>query len=116
MELVKNSVDILVKDSTFNKKLDEYLDKILEDGKINSMDIPDLLLLCMECYENMNKFKLSYEDLGEFINQVMIYIFNHKEIVPEEQKEKMFGMVNTLVKLILMKPKVKNCLSKYLCK
>lgn len=108
--LVDNCIDLLVKDSEFNKKLDEYIDNIMDDGKIDFSDIPELIHLVMDCYNNFSKFKLTYNELPEFIDKIIKYVLTNKDIVPQDKVESFEKMINVAIKLVLMQPKVKSCL------
>lgn len=111
-ELVDNCVDLLIKDHEFNKNLDSYVDTIMKDGKIDFSDVPELVQLIMDCYNNFSKFELSYNELPEFIQKITKYILDNKNVLPEDKKEQFEKMINVAIKLVMTQPKVKSCIKK----
>jgi len=111
-ELVDNCVDLLVKDPEFNKNLNSYIATIMKDDKIDFSDVPELVQLIIECYNNFSKFELSYNELPEFIQKVTKYILDEKNILPKDKKEPFEKMINIAIKLIMIQPKVKSCIKK----
>jgi len=111
-ELVDNCVDLLVKDPEFNKNLDSYISTIMKDGKIDFSDVPELVQLITECYNNFSQFKLSYNELPEFIQKVTKYILDNKNVLPQDKKEEFEKMINVAIKLVMTQPKVKSCIKK----
>ena len=63
------------------------------------------------CTNNLKKFNLKYKELGEVLEETIIYLLNHFNVIPEDKKEEFKIMTNSMVQLVMMEPKVKSCLS-----
>ena len=74
-------------------------------------DIPDIIQLIVYCTDDLKKFNLSYNELGEVLEETIMYLLNHFDVIPDDNKEDFRIMTNSMVKLVMMQPKVKSCLS-----
>ena len=77
----------LIEDTTFLKIVESKLKSIMMDGKIDKKDIPEIIVLVVYCTNNLKKFNLSYNQLGEVLEETIIYLLNHFDVIPEENKE-----------------------------
>ncbi len=101
----------LIDDPTFLKIVETKLKSIMNDGKIDKKDIPDVMILVVYCTNNLKKFNLSYNELGEVLEDTIMYLLNHFNVIPQENKEEFRAMTNSMVQLVMMQPKVKSCFS-----
>ena len=101
----------LIDDPTFLKIVETKINSMMKDGKIDKKDIPDIMILVVYCTNNLKKFNLSYNELGEVLEDTIMYLLNHFNVIPEESKEDFKAMTNSMVQLIMMQPKVKSCFS-----
>lgn len=114
--MMSNVLEILVDDKEFMSKIEERIENISADGKIDAFDIPNITLLVVECTSNFKKFNLTYEEIPEVLNEILNYIFKKYDVVPDDQEEKFLGMIETVVKLVLLQPKIKKGLKKLISK
>jgi hypothetical protein len=101
----------LIDDPTFLKIVETKIKSIMNDGKIDKKDIPDILILVVYCTNNLKKFNLSYNELGEVLEDTIMYLLNHFNAIPEDSKEEFKAMTNSMVQLVMMQPRVKSCFS-----
>ena len=87
------------------------IQSIMKDGKIDSSDIPDIMLILMECTNNLEKFNLTYNQLVEVLEEVIIYILEEQNVIPTDKKEDIYKMIRSTIKLVLLQPKLKSCLT-----
>ena len=73
----------LVDDPNFLKSVEKKLDSIMADGKVDATDIPDITLLVVDCVSNLKKFKLTVDELPIVLEEILIYIFDKYEVIPE---------------------------------
>nr|QFG74253.1 MAG: hypothetical protein [Megaviridae environmental sample] len=104
----------IVNDKDFNDSVQDKLNSIMSDGKIDAMDIPDITLLVVECATNLKKFRVTENELPGLLIDILNYIFDKYEIIPDDQEEKFKNMMETVIKLVLLKPRVKKCIRKML--
>jgi|688.fasta_scaffold1950898_1 hypothetical protein len=97
----------IVDDPIFLKIVEAKLKSIMMDGKIDKKDIPDIVIMVIYCTNNLKKFNLSYNQLGEVLEETIIYLLNHFDVIPEENKEEFIMMTRNIVELVMMQPKVK---------
>lgn len=100
-------VNALIDDEKFLNLIKENIDNITEDGKITVGDIPEILTIVTECYNNMSKFKLTYEELPDVLIELTNYIIEHFELIPDDEEEEFKKMIDTAVKLVMLQPKIK---------
>ena len=110
-ELLHSAAQKLVDDPIFLKIVEAKLKSVMSDGKIDKKDIPDIMIVIIYCTNNLKKFNLSYEELGEVLEETIMYLLNHFDVIPEDNKEDFRLMTKSMVELVMMQPKVKSCLS-----
>jgi hypothetical protein len=108
---IDSVIDLLIKNENFKKKIEDHITKIMKDNKIDVYDIPELILMVMTLYNNLSTVKLSYSDIPSFINTIIKRILEEKNLIPEQNKESFFKLLETTINLVMLKPKVKNCLT-----
>lgn len=108
---IDNVIELLIKNENFKKTIEEHINTIMKDNKIDEHDIPELILMVMNLYNNLSSAKLSYSDIPSFINTIIKRILEEKNLIPEQNKESFFKLLETTINLVMLKPKVKNCLT-----
>jgi hypothetical protein len=109
-ELLHSAAQKIVDDPAFLKIIETKMTEIMADGKITTRDIPDIILLVVQCTNNLSKFNLTYEELGEALEETINYLLDHFKVIPENDKDDFRAMVKTIVTLVMLQPKVKSCL------
>ena len=110
-ENLSNVARILVDDPKFIKTVEGNIKYIMKDGKVDAYDIPEIMTIVTECYNNLGRIKVTYEELPEILGEIVDYIFTKYDLVPDEQEEKFKNMINTVIKLIMLQPKIrKGCI------
>jgi len=102
-------VEALVDDPSFVESIEDNIKNIMEDGKVTVADMPEIIEMATNCYNNLSKVHLTYEELPDVLIEIINYILDKYELVPEEEEEEIMKMVNMGVKLIMLTPKVKKC-------
>ena len=108
-DVLHSAAQKIVDDPIFLKIVEAKLKSIMIDGKIDKKDIPDIISMVVYCTNNLKKFNLSYNELGEVLEETIMYLLNHFDVVPEENKEEFRVMTNSMVELVMMQPRVKTC-------
>ncbi len=108
-EVLHSAAQKIVEDPVFLKIVEAKLKSIMKDGKIDKTDIPDIMILVVYCTNNLKKFNLSYNELGEVLEETIMYLLNHFNVIPDESKEDFIAMTKSMVELVMMQPKVKSC-------
>ena len=110
-EVLHSAAQKIVDDPIFLKIVEAKLKSIMSDGKIDKKDIPDIIVMVVYCTNSLKKFNLSYNELGEVLEETIMYLLNHFDVIPEENKEEFTIMTKSMVELVMMQPRVKNCLT-----
>jgi hypothetical protein len=97
-------------DEKLKNSVTQRIDSIMSDGKIDSSDIPDILSIVVECTDNFGKLNLSYSELIEVLEEVIMYILEHHKLIPDDKKEEFRKMIQGSIKLVLLQPKIKSCM------
>ena len=101
----------ILHDEHLRNTITNGIQSIMKDGKIDSSDIPEIMLIIMECINNLGKFNLSYNQLVEVLEEVILFILEEQNVIPDGKKEDIYKMIRTSIKLVLLQPKFKSCLS-----
>ena len=100
----------ILHDERLKSSVAQKIDSIMSDGKIDTGDIPDILSIVVECTDNLGKFNLSYSELLEVLEEVIMYILEHHKLIPDDKKEEFRKMIHGSIKLVLLQPKIKSCM------
>ena len=65
--IVDKIVAELTNDPKFLSRVDESVKKMLQDGKLDSSDVPELVFLIMDTYNTVGNVRVSKELLEEFV-------------------------------------------------
>ena len=101
----------ILHDEHLTKTITNGIQSIMKDGKIDSTDIPDIMLIIMECTNNLEKFNLTYNQLVEVLEEVVLYVLEEQNVIPDDKKEDIYKMIRSTIKLVLLQPKLKSCLT-----
>ncbi len=101
----------ILHDEHLTQTITNGIQSIMKDGKIDSSDIPDIMLIIMECTNNLEKFNLNYNQLVEVLEEVVLFILEEQNVIPDDKKEDINKMIRSSIKLVLLQPKLKSCLS-----
>jgi|TARA_Y100000389_G_C17154215_1_gene361077 hypothetical protein len=104
---VSTFVKALIDDEKFIKSIEDNIKEIIKDGKVTAGDIPEIVAIVTGCYNNMSKFNLTYEELPEVLVQIVNYIIETYNLIPDDEEEEFKRMIDTAVKLIMLQPKIK---------
>ena len=102
-------VQALVDDPAFVDSIEENIKNIMADGKVTMADMPEIIEMATNCYNNLSKVHLTYEELPDVLKEIICYILDKYDLVPEEEEEQFMKMIDTGVNLIMLSPKVKKC-------
>ena len=108
---LSNVVKILVEDERFLKTVEGQIKYIMADGKVDANDIPEIMTIVTECYNNLSGIKVTYEELPEILEELVDFIFTKYDLVPDEDEEKFRRLISQAIKLIMLQPKIrKGCI------
>jgi hypothetical protein len=106
--ILHSAAQKLIDDPTFLKIIEVKLNSIMSDGKIDKKDIPEIIVLVVYCTNNLKKFNLKADKLGEVLEETILYLLNHFKVIPEDKKEDFKAMTKSMIELVMMQPKVKS--------
>jgi hypothetical protein len=107
--ILHSAAQKLIDDPTFLKIIEVKLNSIMSDGKIDKKDIPEIIILVVYCTNNLKKFNLTTNELGEVLEDTIMYLLNRFNVIPEDKKEEFKIMTKSMIDLVMMQPKVKSC-------
>jgi len=120
--IIMNSVEevfkILSIDVKFITHITTSINNIMKDGKVDHHDIPEIILLLINAYNDICHFHLSFEDLPILIKQLYCFIINKHNLLTDDKKDVFDKLVDTSIKLVMTQPKVKKQVFRFfsLCK
>jgi hypothetical protein len=104
--IVEKIVAELTNDPKFLSRVDESVNKMLKDGKLDSSDVPELVFLIMDTYNTVGNVRVSKELLEEFVKQVFKFIVEKYKLLPQDKMTEYESMLVSSVKLVLLTPQV----------
>jgi hypothetical protein len=99
----------LIDDPTFLKIIEAKIQSITSDGKIDKKDIPDIVVLVVYCTNNLKKFNLNADTLGEVLEDTIMYLLCHFNVLPKDKNSEFRIMTKSIIDLVMMQPKFKSC-------
>ena len=58
---------------------------IMSDGKVDAYDIPEIMAIVTECYNNLSSIKVTYEELPD-INKLLITFLQNMKLFQMNKK------------------------------
>ena len=110
-EILHKATKKLIDDPIFLKIMQTKITSIMNDGKIDKKDIPDIVVLVVYCTNNLKKFNLNADILGEVLEDTIMYLLNHFKVIPENNSSEFRIMTKSIIDLVMMQPKFKSCLN-----
>ena len=111
--IVDKIVAELTNDPKFLSRVDESVKKMLQDGKLDSSDVPELVFLIMDTYNTVGNVRVSKELLEEFVKQVFKFIVEKYNLLPQDKMTEYESMIVSSVKLVLLTPSVDSALKSF---
>ena len=101
-ENLSNIAQILVDNPKFFKTIEGNIIYIMADGKVDANDIPEIMTIVTECYNNLGNIKVTYEELPELFKEIVDYIFEKYDLIPDEQEEQFKKLIDNAITLIML--------------
>ena len=111
--IVDKIVAELTNDPKFLSRVEESVKKMLQDGKLDSSDVPELVFLIMDTYNTVGNVRVSKELLEEFVKQVFKFIVEKYKLLPQDKMAEYESMIVSSVKLVLLTPSVDSVLKSF---
>ncbi len=112
-EIQHTIITSLTEDQEFIKRIELKIAEIMKDGKVDKHDIPTIILIVLECTNNLSKFNLNYEQFQKVLEELINYLLNHFDLIPEGDKEDFKILINTSLKLVMYQPYVTNAIKSF---
>jgi hypothetical protein len=95
----KNVIDIFIRYNPLKiQKIQDEIEKVLKDGKIDGNDIPALVKIITELY-SVQDF-LTVDNFYSFIEFVLVVVIDYYVILPPAQKEVLLFVVKNSLDLL----------------
>lgn len=114
--MVSIIVKSLVEDPEFVKLIELKIAEIMKDGKVDKHDIPTIMLIVLECTNNLSKFNLNYEQFQKVLEELINHLLNKFDLIRQEDLEDFKLLINTSLKLIMYQPQIKSAIKLFFTK
>ena len=101
---VQEVFNILSVDPKFVAKLELSVKNIMKDGKIDQYDIPEFVFIITDTYNEMSKFRLTYDELPQLIKMIYTFMVQKLNLIPEDKRPEFECLVNSALRLVMMQP------------
>jgi hypothetical protein len=90
--------------------IDVSIQKMMSDGKIDSSDIPELVMLITKLSAEDTVVPSSTEDLGRRIDEMYVFLMNKYDLYPKDMNERLLfdKLFRSSVRLVLYQPVIKS--------
>ena len=118
--LVRETFELLTRNPTFIRELEESVKEIAEDGKIDLGDAAEIVHIIVAVIEHQPTVRLEPTDLGTLIRMLFDFVVAKYNIFNDKDTADKFGkIVDSSIRLVLMRPKVNDavdgCLTRLGC-
>ncbi len=113
---VQDVFNLLSADPKFVAKLETSVKNIMKDGKIDQYDVPELVFIITDSYNEMSRFRLTYDELPQLIKMIYAFMVQKLNLIPDDKRPEFDRLVDSALRLVMMQPVVKqavtSCFSK----
>ena len=103
---VQDVFNILSADPKFIYRLETSINNIMKDGKVDQYDVPEIVFIITDAYNQMSSLRLSSEDLPKLFKMIYSFIIDKLNLIPEDKKPEFERLVDSALKLVMMQPVV----------
>jgi len=103
---VQDVFNILSTDPKFISRLETSINNIMKDGKVDQYDVPEIVFIITDAYNQMSSLRLSSEDLPKLFKMIYSFIIDKLNLIPEDKKPEFERLVDSALKLVMMQPVV----------
>lgn len=109
-DVVKNIAEKMLENETFRNNIEQGVDEIAEDGKVDMYDIPVMMKIVLENYNSIKELRITKEQFSDVLAYICVKILSDKELIKEDQVDKIEDLISKTMKLVMFNPVfVKGC-------
>lgn len=101
---VQDVFNILSADPKFISRLETSINNIMKDGKVDQYDVPEIVFIITDAYNQMSSLRLSSDDLPKLFKMIYSFIIEKLNLIPEDKKPEFERLVDSALKLVMMQP------------
>jgi hypothetical protein len=101
---VQDVFNILLADPKFISRLEDSIKNIMKDGKVDQYDVPEIVFIITDAYNQMSSLRLSSDDLPKLFKMIYSFIIEKLNLIPEDKKPEFERLVDSALKLVMMQP------------
>jgi len=103
---VQDVFKLLSADPKFISRLETSINNIMKDGKVDQYDVPEIVFIITDSYNQLSRFRLTSEDLPKLFKMIYSFIVDKLNLIPEDKKPEFERLVDSALKLVMMQPVV----------
>lgn len=105
--LVRETFETLTRNPQFIHELEGSVKEIVKDGKIDLGDAAEIVHIIVSVIEHQPTVRLEPNDLGTLIRSLYDFVVAKHQIFSDKETADKFGkIVDSSIRLVLMRPKV----------
>ena len=105
------SAELLMQNAEFVKAMRSHIDNILADGRIDSADIPEIILMVLDLLDRMDGIHIAKEDFRPFLIEITTRILKLCDVKTSELI-RLQKMIDMCITLLMRSVKFQNAISK----
>jgi hypothetical protein len=108
-----NIADRILNDPQFKNSVMSSIRIVTADGKIDAYDVPELILMAINIYNNLSKFNVEYEDFEVVMTDVIFKLLDQQNLIRPDQRQNIHKLIRMTMKIAMVNVKVikKKCTS-----
>jgi hypothetical protein len=109
--------DKMLSNTEFSKKLEQSIENIMKDGKIDQFDIPDIIFIITDVLNQQSNLNVTIDDINELVEKLYRFIVAKYNLIPDPTQAANFDrLMASSIRLLLLQPKVKKACNSFLSK
>jgi len=109
--------DKMLMDDNFSVRLQESINNIMKDGKIDQYDIPEIIFIISDLLNQQPNVKLTTNDVIDLVKRFYNFIINKYSLIPDPTQAANFDrLLESSIKILMLQPNIKKACNLFISK
>lgn len=104
-KVAEDIIETLVKNPEFVDNMKKNIKEIMKDGKIDMLDIPELVLIITDCVQALNNINISKNNLPIVIKGTVLHVIKENKLVSDNDLPIVEKFIDLALKMLTYKLK-----------
>ncbi len=109
--------DKMLMDTKFSARLQESIDSIMKDGKVDQYDIPEIIFIISDLLNQQPNVKLTANDLTDLVKKLYHFIVKKYNVIPDTTQAANFDrLLESSIRILMLQPNVQKACNSFIGK